>query len=80
MSDSHRGVVVTGLGVLTAFGRGVAPLAEGLRQGQSALAPLTAFAPQGLEIGMAAQVGVPLAIPEGFQDDRKAALALYSAN
>ncbi len=79
MSDSHRGVVVTGLGVLTAFGRGVAPLAEGLRQGQSALAPLTAFAPQGLEIGMAAQVGVPLAIPEGFQDDRKAALALQAA-
>jgi len=69
-------VVVTGVGVVTAFGRGLEVLCEGLSQGRSALAPLAGFG--GLPVGAAAAVeGVDDV--EGYEDDRKAALALVAA-
>ena len=74
-----HGVVVTGVGVLTAFGRGLDPLAEGLRNDRSAIGPLQAFDAGGLPITRAAEVRVPMDSPPGFDDDRKAALALAAA-
>lgn len=72
-------VVVTGLGVLCAFGRGAAPLAEGLRAGRSALRPLRAFDPSGLPLRVAAEVPAPVPELEELPDDRKAALAVAAA-
>ncbi|MCB9764398.1 MAG: beta-ketoacyl-[acyl-carrier-protein] synthase family protein [Alphaproteobacteria bacterium] len=76
---SAERVVVTGLGVLTAFGRGAEPLAAGLRAGRSALAPVRAFSPAGLPVGVAAEVDAPLVDCPDFPDDRKAALAITAA-
>ena len=71
-------VVVTGVGVVTAFGRGLGSLSEGLSAGRSALRPLRAFEPAGLPIGLAGEVeGVDDVV--GFPDDRKAALAVAAA-
>lgn len=44
MAD-EREVVVTGMGAVTAFGRGVAPLWDGLIAGRSSIAPISAFDP-----------------------------------
>ena len=74
-----NGVVVTGVGVLTAFGRGLDALGDGLRANRTAIGPLSAFDPKGLPITRAGQVRVPLDVPPGFIDDRKAALALAAA-
>lgn len=77
---SHpRAVVVTGIGVLTAFGRGADCLADGLSRGASAVAPLRAFDPGGLPIRFAAEVHEELEDPKDFPDDRKAALAFAAA-
>lgn len=75
---SARGldIVVTGLGVLCAFGRGADRLGEGLREGRSALRPLRAFPPSGLPLVLAAEVSEPVPELEDLPDDRKAALAL----
>lgn len=71
-------VVVTGVGVVSAFGQGFAALSEGLSAGRSALQPLRAFEAEGLPIGLSGEVeGV--ADIEGFPDDRKAALAVAAA-
>ncbi|MED5373019.1 MAG: beta-ketoacyl-[acyl-carrier-protein] synthase family protein [Myxococcota bacterium] len=77
--SAERSVVVTGVGVLSAFGRGMAELATGLREGRSALAAPRAFDPGGLEFTVAAEVRTPLSVPPGFEDDRKAAMALLAA-
>lgn len=43
MRPDRRRVVVTGLGVVSSIGTGVAEFAEGLRQGRSGARPITAF-------------------------------------
>lgn len=72
-------VVVTGVGVVSAFGRGLAALSAGLREGRSAITPLSAFDAGGLPLAVAAQVVEPLLEHADFPDDRKAALALAAA-
>ncbi len=71
-------VVVTGVGVVTGFGRTPRALEDGLRSGASALRPLRAFEANGLPIELAAEVDGVSEIP-GFPDDRKAALAVAAA-
>ncbi|MCP4809032.1 MAG: beta-ketoacyl-[acyl-carrier-protein] synthase II [Proteobacteria bacterium] len=79
MSAEGRQVVVTAVGVVSAFGRGLGPLASGLRAGRSALSELTAFEAQGLPIASAAQVQAELPQLPDHPDDRKARLALAAA-
>ena len=79
MSAERRAVVVTAVGVVSGFGQGLEPLARGLRRGESALGPLTAFGAQGLPIASAAQVPGALAELADFPDDRKASLAAAAA-
>ena len=74
-----RDVVVTGVGSLCGYGRGLEALAQGLRGHKSALGPLTAFDPGGLPIACAAQVNVPLEGHPELRDDRKGQLALAAA-
>ncbi len=74
-----RDVVVTGVGSLCGYGRGLEALAQGLRGHRSALGPLTAFDPGGLPIACAAQVNVPLESHPELRDDRKGQLALAAA-
>ncbi len=71
--------MVTGVGVLSAFGRGLDTLCAGLRENRSAIGPLQAFDAGGLPITRAAEVRETLETPPGFADDRKAALALAAA-
>ncbi|MEE2751006.1 MAG: beta-ketoacyl-[acyl-carrier-protein] synthase family protein [Myxococcota bacterium] len=73
---SSREVVVTGVGVLTGYGRGLSVLSRGLHSNQGATAPLVAFDPAGLPIGEAAEFPEPLAEVPGLPDDRKGWLAL----
>lgn len=79
MSADPRRVWVTGVGVVSAFGRGLRPLADGLRSGASAVRPLHAFDAGTLPIQVAAQVDEVLPQAESFVDDRKANLALAAA-
>lgn len=79
-AEPRRSVVVTGVGVLSAFGRGPSPLELGLRAGQSALAPLRAFPPLGLPLQVAAEVDAPLEDAPDFPDDRKASLAFAAVD
>ena len=51
-----RPVVITGLGVVSAFGPGTAPLWAGLTSGTSALAPITRFDATGFFTNIAGQV------------------------
>ena len=64
---------------MSAFGRGLEPLLAGLRADGSAIGPLQAFDAGGLPITRAAEVRVPVEAPPGFEDDRKAGLALAAA-
>lgn len=56
--DSHRKaqVVVTGLGVTTAFGRGPDPLLDGVMSGRPAFRPATRFDTQRCRVGIAAEL------------------------
>jgi 3-oxoacyl-[acyl-carrier-protein] synthase II len=57
-------IVVTGLGAITAFGWGVAPLWEGLREGTTAVGPITRFDASLHRTRLAAEVPLALA-PHG---------------
>ncbi len=72
-------MVVTGVGSICAYGRGLEALAQGLRGHRTGLGPLTAFDPGGLPIACAAQVNVPLEGHPDLRDDRKGQLALAAA-
>ena len=54
--DPPTPVVVTGLGAVTAFGWGVAPLWEGLRRGETAIGPITRFDAREHRTHLAAEV------------------------
>ena len=56
MPSSHRRVVVTGIGPVTAVGIGVDALRTGLRAGRSPIATVTAFDPEPFRSRMAAEV------------------------
>jgi 3-oxoacyl-[acyl-carrier-protein] synthase II len=57
-SDSSIPVVVTGLGAVTAFGWGVAPLWEGLRRGETTIGPITRFDARAHRTHLAAEVPI----------------------
>jgi len=73
-------VVITGVGVLTGYGKGLASLSEGLRAHRGATAPLAAFDPAGLPIGEAAEFPELLEELPGLPDDRKGALAMEATS
>ena len=72
--------MVTGVGVVSAFGRGLTLLADGLRAGHGALSPPHA-ATGGPALGISVVAAIPCAVPEDprFRDDRKSVLALMAA-
>ena len=65
-------IVITGVGVLSAAGRGLLPLAEALRAGRSCAHPWASALP----VAEVAEVTAPVAPLPDFPDDRKAWLAL----
>jgi len=52
----RRRVVITGAGTVTPFGEGLDPLWNGLREGRSALGPITSFDPSGFDCQLAGEV------------------------
>ncbi len=60
-----RRIVITGLGPVTGFGVGIAPLWEAMVEGRTAIRPIERFDPGGFECGIAAEIR-----PEDF-DVRK---------
>ncbi len=68
--DEDRRVVVTGMGVVSPFGTGIAPFWEGLTSGRSAITRITHFDPSGYPCQLAGQV--PGFAPQQFMDARDA--------
>ena len=57
-------MVVTGAGIITAFGRGWKPNAEGFRAGRVAIRPVTLFNVGGQRVKVAAEVDLPITPPK----------------
>ncbi len=51
-----RRIVITGLGPITGFGVGIAPLWEAMVEGRSAIRRIEQFDPGGFECGIAAEI------------------------
>ena len=68
------GVVVTGIGVISAAGPGFENLVEVLRSNRTAAGPYDTALP----LNQAAEVRTPVKPVDGFEDDRKAWLALHN--
>ena len=51
-----RRIVITGLGPITSFGTGIAPLWEAMVEGRSAIRPIEQFDAGGFACGIAAEV------------------------
>ena len=66
--------------MISAFGRGLAPLSEGLRAGRAALTP-PLVETGGPALGISVVARIPCEVPEDerFRDDRKSVLALMAA-
>jgi 3-oxoacyl-(acyl-carrier-protein) synthase len=77
--SGRRRVAVTGLGAVSAFGRGLAAFREGAWSGRSAIGPVTAFDVSRFAAKTAAEVRDVPADPLGETDDRGACLALAAA-
>ena len=75
MARVHRSAVVTGYGVVSPLGTGVAAFWDGLVTGRSAIAPIRRFRADDLEPAMAAEVAFDDADP-----DRAGAFALRAAS
>jgi 3-oxoacyl-[acyl-carrier-protein] synthase II len=63
-------IVVTGMGLVTPLGIGVAPFWQGLATGRSAIGPATLFNAEGLACGVAAEV--PSFEPQQFVESKEA--------
>jgi len=74
-----RRVAVTGLGAVSAFGRGVAAFREGAWSGRTAIAPVAAFDVSRFVAKTAAEVRDLPSDPESATGDRGALLALAAA-
>lgn len=72
-------VWITALGVVSAFGRGTAPLVDGLRAGRSAAVPPTRAEVGDLPVPCVAPFRDPLPPLPGFEGDRKAGLLFAAA-
>src|SRR5262245_12145281 len=80
--DPHNPVVVTGLGAVTEFGWGVAPLWEGLRRGETAIGPITRSDARAHRTQLAAEVstaGAPQTARRASWADRFALAAALEA-
>ncbi len=77
----NAGVAITGIGVVSPFGRGVRRLESGLAEGRSCLEETRIFAPQLGFVPVAARVTEPLDETEvpGFRPSRTDRLALTAA-
>ena len=69
MSDASRDVLVTGMGAISAFGVGAAPLWEALRDGRSGIGPLRHPRAAEMRVSLAAQVPVDFN-PSQYIDDK----------
>jgi len=70
---------ITAVGVVTAFGHGLAVLTDAILEGRTAGAPPVSFDPGHLNIRALAELREPLDPVEGFVDDRKAHLLFAAA-
>ncbi|PDW02863.1 beta-ketoacyl-ACP synthase II [Candidatus Viridilinea mediisalina] len=68
--DEDRRIVVTGMGVVSPFGIGVAPFWAGLSQGRSAIERISHFDPSGYPCQIAGQV--PGFVAKEFMDGKEA--------
>ncbi len=75
-STGKRAAVITGVGVVSAFGAGLSAYQDGLRHGELPVGPIMAFDAAELETRVAA--GVPGG-PSAMTDDRKIGLAVDAA-
>jgi 3-oxoacyl-[acyl-carrier-protein] synthase II len=71
ISEYPRRVVVTAVGIITAYGSGWEQNAEGFRWGRTAFTPITLFDVTGQRVQKAAQVELPHAVPSGRLSRRK---------
>ena len=72
VSKSPRRVVVTGVGIITAYGAGWEKNAEGFRWGRTTFTPITLFDASRQRVQKAAQVDLPQSLPLGRLSRRKA--------
>ncbi len=68
--DDDRRVVVTGIGVVSPFGIGLAPFWDGLAAGRSAISRITCFDPSPYPAQIAGQI--PDFVPQNFMDFKEA--------
>ena len=71
ISERSRRVVVTGAGIITAYGAGWESNAEGFRWGKTAFKPVTLFDVSRQRVQFAAQAGLPDPVPFGGLNRRK---------
>ena len=64
-------VVVTGVGIVTALGVGWKTNAEGFRDGRVAIGPVTVFEVARQRVKVAAEVGLPPALPDTLLSKRQ---------
>jgi nodulation protein E len=85
MRDASRDVLVTGMGAISAFGVGAAPLWEALREGRSGIAPLRHPRAAEMRVSLAAQVPAEFDPAQYFDSrtltmlDRSSQFALIAA-
>lgn len=75
----RREVWITSIGVVTAFGVGLASLVRALADNRTAAAPVTSFDPGRLQIRHLAELREPVPTVTGFTDDRKVNLLFAAA-
>ena len=86
-SGPPRRVLVTGVGIITALGRGWADHAEGFRQGRRAFRPVRSFPVIGQRTSIAAELDLPPHLPPTYLSprdearlDRAARMLLWAAH
>ena len=71
ISEQPRRVVVTGAGIVTAYGLGWESNAEGFRWGRTAFRPVTLFDVSRQRVKRAAEVDLPASLPVSRLNSRK---------
>jgi 3-oxoacyl-[acyl-carrier-protein] synthase II len=71
VSHAHHRVVVTGLGIVTAYGIGWENNAEGFRRGKTAFRPVTLFDVSRQRVKIAAEADLPEVLPTDRVSSRK---------
>lgn len=71
-------MVITGVGILTAYGEGWSANAEGFRQGRVAVRPVSLFDVQRQRVKVAAEVTLPATLPARPRGERAARMLLLT--